>query len=227
MEHAAKGRRDGRVIGGAAIGFAIALFANMVLTDPPDLATAHSATLQFYGDFGLRLKGLLAAYAALVAAVCFIVLMVAELQRLNRAGDTSAALAGAVGGSAFVVLFLVSAAIFAAPSFTLLFNNDWSVQHESVPLDDSFALFAGASGALGDIFLLFICGFGAAIFVVAVSIGERHASHLPRWLVAFGLVTAAALVSPLVFFSLLFLLTWALLLGGYLLRNPGVKPPSQ
>ena len=230
MEDSAKGVRNGRVIGSAAIGFAIALFTNMVLTDPPDMATTHGATLLYYADFGLRLKGLLATYAAVVAAACFMTLMVGEARRLDRAGGASAALASAVGGSAFVALYLVSAALFAAPAFTLLFNNDWSIKHEAVPLDDPFALFAGASGALGDIFLLFICGFGAAVFVVAVSIGERRAHHLPGWLLAFGAVTAAALASPLVFFSLLFLVAWALLLGVYLIRHPrsasGGTPPA-
>lgn len=220
MEQSATRARDGRVMGGSAIGFAIALFTNMVLTDPPDMATTHGATLLYYGDFGLRLKGMLAAYAAVVAALCFIGLMVGEVRRLDRAGQASAALAGAVGGSAFVALYLVSAAIFAAPAFTLLFNNNWSIKYEPVPLTDQFALFAGALGALGDIFLLFMCGFGAALFVVAVSIGERRTGHRPRWLTAFGVVTASALVSPLVFFSLLFLIAWAVLLGVYLIRHP-------
>jgi hypothetical protein len=220
MEHSAKSARDGRAIGAAAIGFAIALFTNMVLTDPPDMATAHSAGLAYYGDFGLRLKGLLAVYAAVVAASCFIALVVGEARRLERAGRVTTALVGAVGGSIFVTLYLVSAAIFAAPAFTLLFNNDWSIKFEPVPLTDDFALFAGAAGALGDIFLLFICGFGAAVFVGAVSIGERRASHRPRWLTAFGVVTAAALLSPLVFFSLLFLVAWAIMLGTYLIRHP-------
>jgi hypothetical protein len=33
-------------------------------------------------------------------------------------------------------------------------------------------------------------------------------------------VTAAALLSPLVFFSLLFLVAWAIMLGTYLIRHP-------
>ena len=212
--------RDDRVTAGAAIGFAVALFVNLVLTDPPDMATSHAETLRFYRDVSLQITSLLAAYAAAVTAFCFIVLVVGLVRSLELARERSAAIAGAIGGGVFVTLYLTGAALFAAPAFTILFGDELSLQGEKVPLTDDFAVFAGAAGAMGDIFLLLICGFAAAAFVAAISLGGRRAGRLPGWLSALGLVTALALVSPLVFFSLLFLIAWAALLGVRLLRHP-------
>ena len=212
--------RDDRVTAVAAIGFAVALFVNMVLTDPPDMATTHAATLRFYRDASLQITGLVAAYAAAVTAFCFIVLLVGLVRGLELARERSPAIAGAIGGGVFVTLYLTGAALFAAPSFTILFGDELSLKGEKVPLTDDFAAFASAAGAMGDIFLLLFCGFAAAAFVAAISVGGRRANLLPGWLTAFGLVTALALVSPLVFFSLLFLVAWAVLLGVRLLRHP-------
>jgi hypothetical protein len=208
----------------AAIAFATTFFVNMVLTDAPDMYTADSATLVFYRDAGLQLKGILAAYAAVAAAFCFIAMVVSAVRLLDRSGQRFAAITAALGGGSFVAVYLVGAALFVAPTFTLVFNNESG----PIPLTDDFALFARAAVGLGDVFLLFICGFAAAVFVAAFSFGGRRAGFLPRWLSSFGVVTVIMLVSPLIFFSLLFLVAWAVTIGTYLVRRPSsFSPESQ
>ena len=214
--------RDGRILAIAAIAFAITFFVNIVLTDAPDMYSANAPTLDFYRDSGLLLKGMLAAYAAAAAAFCFIVMVVSAVRLLDRSRQHFAAIAAAIGGVSFVALYLVGAALFVAPAFTLVFNNEAG----PIPLTDDFALFARAAVGLGDVFLLFICGFSAAVFVAAVSFGGRRADFLPRWLAAFGVVTAVVLVLPLIFFSLIFLVGWAVVIGAYLLRRQSSVSPE-
>ena len=126
---------------------------------------------------------------------------------LRRRGARAAALAGVVGGTAFVALLLAAAALFAAPAFTLSLNN------EPVALDGDFAMVARTTSVVGDAILLMFAPFAVAVFVVALTVENRGAGGWPRWLTVLSWVVAAALVTPLVFFSLLLLVVWCVSVG--------------
>ena len=205
---------ESRVVGGSAVAFAIALFVYVTLVNLPDMTTTNAETLVFYRGSGHRAQAVVGGYLALLVAVLFIMFLVGAARRLRRRDSGVAALFAAVGGTAFVSLYLAAAALFAAPAFALTLNN------ESVTLDHDFAVMARSTSAIGDTLLLLMAPFAAAVFVAAVSLGSREPGGWPRWLVVAGCIVAAALISPLIFFSMLLLMLWCIAVGVRLLLTP-------
>ena len=200
-------RNESRVLGGAAVAFAVSLFSYLTLIDLPDLTTTNEKTIEFYQSSGHRAQSIVGGYVAALTTFCLTAFLVGAVRVLRRRGSNAAALAAAVGGTAFASLFLAAAALFASPAFTLSLNN------EPVALDDDFAQMARTTSVVGDSLLLMFAPFAAAVFAAAVTVGGRGLGGWPRWLVVLGWIAAVALVVPLVFFSLLLLMIWCLALG--------------
>lgn len=213
-------RNESRALGGAAVAFAVLLFIYVTLIDLPDLTTTDEKTIEFYQETAHRAQSVVGGYVAALTTFFFVGFLVGVVRVLRRRGAPTAALAAAVGGTAFASLFLAAAALFASPAFTLSLNN------EPVLLDEDFALMARATSVIGDSFFLMFAPFAAAVFVAAVTIGGRGVGGWPRWLAVLGWIVAVSLVTPLIFFSLLLLMIWCIVFGvrGLMTKQPAAEP---
>lgn len=202
------------------MAFAVLLFIYVTLIDLPDLTTTDEKTIEFYQETAHRAQSVVGGYVAALTTFFFVGFLVGVVRVLRRRGAPTAALAAAVGGTAFASLFLAAAALFASPAFTLSLNN------EPVLLDEDFALMARATSVIGDSFFLMFAPFAAAVFVAAVTIGGRGVGGWPRWLAVLGWIVAVSLVTPLIFFSLLLLMIWCIVFGvrGLMTKQPAAEP---
>ncbi|MEP6762501.1 MAG: hypothetical protein ABJA93_14195 [Sporichthyaceae bacterium] len=203
--------RESRAVGGSAVAFGIALFVYLTLVDLPDMTTTDADTLTFYRESGHRVKSIVGAYVAALVAFLFLVFLFGAVRRLRRYGSGALALVAGIGGTAFVSLYLAAAGLLVTPAFALTLNN------ESVALDHDFAAMARSTSTIGDTLFLMIAPFAASVFVAAVSLGSRERGRWPKWLIFLGYIVAAALVLPLIFFSLLLLMLWSIVVGVTLL----------
>jgi hypothetical protein len=189
-----------RIEGLAAVGFAVAFFAAIVLVNVPDQGETRQDTIDFYNSAGEKSRVLIAVYVMAVAALLFVAFLAAIAPRM---GDLPRRAAVAAGG-AFVALYLAAAAAFVAPTFTLSLDPDGTNT-----VDERFADFARGLSTLGDVLLLVCSMFAAAAFVAALA----WSRVLPRWLVWSGLVVAIACLFGVTFFPLLAFALWMLALG--------------
>jgi uncharacterized membrane protein YhaH (DUF805 family) len=197
-----------RLEGLAAIGFAIAYFVAIVLTNVPDEGETVRAAMDFYNDAGQKLKLLIAVYCMAAAALLFVVLVAVTAQRLRDVPRKAAVLAG----TAFVALYLAAAAAFVAPTLTLSLDSTGANA-----VNRQFVNFARGMSTLGDAFLLICAPFAAAAFVGALAWAEG----LPRWLAWSGYVVAAACLFGFAFFPLLLFALWIAALGVWMISDAG------
>jgi uncharacterized membrane protein YhaH (DUF805 family) len=142
-----------RIEGPAAIGFAVAYVAALVLTNVPDEGETRQEAIDFYNSAGEKSRVLVAIYAMAIAALLFVAFLAAVAQRLH-----DAARAAAVGaGGAFVALYLAAAAAFVAPTVTLSLD-----PNGTNTVDEAFVDFARGLSTLGDALLLICSSFAAA-----------------------------------------------------------------
>jgi hypothetical protein len=197
-----------RLEGLAAIGFAIAYFVAIVLTNVPDEGETVREAMDFYNDAGQKLKLLIAVYCMAAAALLFVVLVAVTAQRLRDVPRKAAVLAG----TAFVALYLAAAAAFVAPTLTLSLDSTGANA-----VNRQFVNFARGMSTLGDAFLLVCAPFAAAAFVAALA----WAGGLPRWLAWSGYAVAAACLFGFAFFPLLLFALWIAALGVWMISDAG------
>jgi uncharacterized membrane protein YhaH (DUF805 family) len=198
-----------RLEGLAAIGFAIAYFVAIVLTNVPDEGETVRAAMDFYNDAGQKLKLLIAVYCMAAAALLFVVLVAVTAQRLRDVPRKAAVLAG----TAFVALYLAAAAAFVAPTLTLSLDSTGANA-----VNRQFVNFARGMSTLGDALLLVCAPFAAAAFVAALA----WAGGLPRWLAWSGYAVAAACLFGFAFFPLLLFALWIAALGVWMISDAGI-----
>jgi hypothetical protein len=192
-----------RIEGLAAIGFAVAYVAALVLTNVPDEGETQQEAIDFYNSAGEKSRVLIAVYAMAIAAVFFVTFLAAVAQRLR-----AAARAAAIGaGGAFVGLYLAAAAAFVAPTLTLSLD-----PNGTNTVDEAFADFARGLSTLGDALLLVCSTFAAAAFVGALAWSHT----LPRWFAWSGFPVAAACLFGFAFLPLVAFALWMLALGATL-----------
>ena len=104
-----------RIEGPAAIGFAVAFVAGLVLTNVPDQGETRQKAIDFYNSAGEKSRVLVAVYVMALAALFFVAFVAAVAQRLRDVARTAAIAAG----GAFAALYLAAAAAFVAPTLTL------------------------------------------------------------------------------------------------------------
>jgi hypothetical protein len=189
-----------RIEGLAAIGFAVAFVAGLVLTNVPDQGETRRQAIDFYNSAGEKSRLLVAVYAMAVAALLFVVFVAAVAQRLRELARTAAITAG----GAFVALYLAAAAAFVAPTLTLSLDSSGTDT-----VDEAFADFARSASTLGDALLLVCAPFAAAGFVAALA----RFGGLPRWLAWSGFVVAAACLFGFTFVPLIVFAAWMLAVG--------------
>jgi uncharacterized membrane protein YhaH (DUF805 family) len=197
-----------RLEGLAAIGFAIAYFVAIVLTNVPDEGETVREAMDFYNDAGQKLKLLIAVYCMAAAALLFVVLVAVTAQRLRDVPRKAAVLAG----TAFVALYLAAAAAFVAPTLTLSLDSTGANA-----VNRQFVNFARGMSTLGDALLLVCAPFAAAAFVAALA----WAGGLPRWLAWSGYAVAAACLFGFAFFPLLLFALWIAALGVWMISDAG------
>src|SRR5437870_7119048 len=104
-----------RIEGPAAIGFAVAYVAALVLTNVPDEGETRQKAIDFYNSAGEKSRVLVAVYVMAIAALLFVAFVAAFARRLGDAARPAAIAAGA----AFAGLYLAAAGAFVAPTPTL------------------------------------------------------------------------------------------------------------
>jgi hypothetical protein len=189
-----------RVEGSAAVGFAVAYFAAIVLTNVPDEGESRQKAIDFYNSAGEKSRVLIAVAVMAIATLLFVTFLAAVAQRLRDAPRVAAI----AGGAAFAALYLAASAAFVAPTLTLSLDSSGANT-----VDEAFVDFARGMSTLGDAFLLIASMFAAAAFVGALA----WSGALPRWLAWSGFLVALACLFGATFFPLLVFAVWMLAVG--------------
>jgi hypothetical protein len=192
-----------RIEGPAAIGFAVAYVAGLVLTNVPDEGETRQKAIDFYNSAGEKSRVLIAVYVMAIAALLFVAFLAAVARRLRERARTAAVGAGA----AFVALYLAAAAAFVAPTLTLSLDSSGTNT-----VDEAFVDVARGMSTLGDALLLVCSAFAAAGFVGALA----WSGALPRWLAWSGFAVAAACLFGFTFVPLIVFAAWMLAVGAVL-----------
>jgi hypothetical protein len=208
------GSRGQRLTALAGLGFAVTYFIYMVQLVPPDISTPNDEVLQFWGDSGNRTEAVLLATACGVAVLLFVVFVVGLARRLDDAGAVHPAHGVRLAGGVTATFLLLGGAVFASPALALTLNN------EAVPLNDDLALAIRTSSFVAHPVMLWFTGSAGAVLVTMATAGRR-ALGWRRWTTVLGAVLVAAMLAPLVFFSLALLLLWVAVVSVWMLRDPG------
>jgi len=170
------------------VAYAVAAFANIVLTNVPDLGDSAADTSDFYAVQSHRVKEIVAAYLGIAAAVLFLLFV-------RRA---SAGLLAVVSAGGFAATMIVAQAAFLAPTASV------SLGYSSADAVDPD--FARGASTLGD--AIMFGGYAlAGIAVVAAS-----SSFSTRWLRIVGYVLGVfSVVATLTFFPALVLPLWGVI----------------
>lgn len=168
------------------VAYAIVAFANIVLTNVPDLGDSVADTSAFYAVQSHRVKEIVAAYLGIAAAVLFLLF-------IRRAAPGLLAVVAAGG---FAATMIVAQAAFLAPTASV------SLGYSSADVVDPD--FARGASTLGD--AVMFGGYAlAGIAVIAAS-----SSFSTRWLRIVGYVLGGlSIVATLTFFPALLLPLWA------------------
>jgi len=196
-----------RLGGLSGVAFAICFFCYLTLVDVPDVSTTRQATIAFYQNPSNAVGPIVSVYVGAAAAALFLTFMLALAADLRRRDRRTARSTLICSGTVFVALQMAASALFAAPAFAVRLNN------EPVTIDSDFAVGARTASFIGDAVLLYVAVFAAAGFVASAAWAGHADRSWPRWLVVVSVVVATALVTPLVFFSLLAFLLWCLVVG--------------
>lgn len=167
------------------VAYAIVAFANVVLTNVPDLGDSVADTSAFYAVQSHRVKEIVAAYLGIAAAVLFLLFV-------RRAAPGLLAVVAAGG---FAATMIVAQAAFLAPTASV------SLGYSSADVIDPD--FARGASTLGD--AVMFGGYAlAGIAVIAAS-----SSFATRWLRIVGYVLGAfSVAATLTFFPALVLPLW-------------------
>jgi drug/metabolite transporter (DMT)-like permease len=79
-----------RIEGPAAIGFAVAFVAGLVLTNMPDQGETRQQAIDFYNSAGEKTRVLVAVYVMAIAALCFVAFVAAVARRLRDVARVAA-----------------------------------------------------------------------------------------------------------------------------------------
>jgi hypothetical protein len=181
-------RRRGRSLEAAAVaGMAYSVLAVaglVVLSRVPDLGMSDEELTSWFGESGHQTEVLLGLNLASVSAIAFL-WFVAVIRR--RLGDREDRFFGTVffGSSiAFVGVWLIAAAVLAAPAMVVKLNDE--------------AVVSAASGSLavgiGSALMLVVAPRLQAVFVITVSNVILRSGFLPRWLAYVGLATGLVMM---------------------------------
>ena len=167
------------------VAYAIVAFANIVLTNVPDLGDSAADTSAFYAVQSHRVKEIVAAYLGIAAAVLFLLFV-------RRAAPGLLAVVAAGG---FAATMIVAQAAFLAPTASV------SLGYSSADVVDPD--FARGASTLGD--AVMFGGYAlAGIAVIAAS-----SSFSTRWLRVVGYVLGGfSVLATLTFFPALVLPLW-------------------
>jgi len=202
-----------RVVGACLVGFAVAFFANMVLTDVPDIGATNAAAVDFYAVAANRTQAVVAFYVLIAVVICLIAVLASLLPLARARGRDGLASAAWVSGGAFIGLYLAGGAAFFLPTATV-------------------TLGFGDSATIDPIFARTISTWGDALFLIAapVALGaclalSCRAAHIsgamPRWIVYAGYAVAVSLLlAGWTWFPFLLMVIWALIAGLRTLLGP-------
>lgn len=183
----------------AAIAFVALFVVSELLIIPYDTDQADAALLADVEDN--RIAMMIGIYAAVLAALAFLVVAVAFLRRL-AATFTDAEIGVARGAAMLGVVGLaVGPAIVASPGPADLFAD------EGRPLDAGAVRFINS---VGFVTLLIVGALGIALFLGLLARAGSRSGALPTWFVVLSCLTVVAMVFAPIYFPIVLLLFWAL-----------------
>jgi hypothetical protein len=147
-----------------------------------------------------------------VAVLLFIAFVVGLARRLDDGGAAQPAHGVRLAGGVTSTFLLLGGALFAAPALALTLNG------EAVPRTDDLALAIRTSSFVAHPVMLWFIGSAGAVLVAMATAG-RHALGWRRWTTVVSVLLVAAMLAPLVFFSLVLLLLWVTVVSGWMLRD--------
>jgi hypothetical protein len=198
----------------AGFSFVLTYFTYMVWLEPPDMSTSNAEVVQYWGASAERAEAVLLATACGVAVLLFVVFVIGLARRLDEGGAPHPAHGVRLAGGITASFLLLGGALFAAPALALTLNGD------GVPLTDELALAIRTSSFVAHPVMLWFTGSAGAVLVMMATAG-RCALGWRRWTTVAGVVLIAAMLAPLVFFSLMLLLLWVTVVSGWMLWDAG------
>ena len=202
-----------RLGGACLVGFAATFFANMFLTDVPDVGATNAATVDFYAIAANRTQAVVAFYLLIAVVICLVAVLAALLPLARARGRDGLASAAWASGGAFVGLYLAGGAAFLLPTATVTLGFS-----DSATIDP---VFARTISTWGDALFLIAApvALGACL---ALSCRAAHISGaMPGWIVYAGYAVAMSLLlAGWAWFPLPLMVIWALIAGVRSLFGP-------
>jgi hypothetical protein len=195
-----------RVAGACLVGFAVTFFANMVLTDVPDIGATNAAATAFYATAANRRQAVVAFYVLVAVVICLVAVLAALLPLARARGRDGLASAAWASGGAFIGLYLAGGAAFLLPTATVTLGFG-----DSATIDP---VFARTVSTWGDAFFL-IAAPVALGGCIALTCRAAHISGaMPGWIAYSGYAVAVSLVlAGWAWFPLPVMAIWALIAG--------------
>lgn len=187
--------------------FAVMFPVSLILATSPDIHSSPQTTIDYYSAGADKFKSM-AAWGVAAAAVAALLWFLAGLAGRLRARGCDRQQARLVTLSAGLVAATatIASAIKAAPAGDLLMDNEQRAGQLG-KLTPTFVDFARITSSLYDWILFFGLGLGAATLVLTVSLADRRARILPRWLRTLG-YPAAPVLAVLAWFNVFLFLLW-------------------
>ena len=183
----------------AAIAFAVLFVVGIFLVVPYDTDQDDAALIADVEDNSMAMT--IGIYAAVLAALAFLVVAAALLRRVRAAfSDTDltvargAAMLGTVG-------LALGPAIAGSPGPADLFGD------EGRPLDAGFVRFISS---VGYVTLMIVGALAIALFLGLLARAGQRSKLLPPWFVALTYVAAAVMIVAFAFIPLVLLPIWGL-----------------
>jgi len=197
----------------AGIAFVVLVIVGISLDNTPDSKSSAAKFVSFYAKSSNRTQLIIEAYLLAVAALGFLVFVVALYNRLRSlAGEEDRFLATVIlaSGVLFTAMLFAFGAASAAVAGAVTFGS------QPVPPGD----LARFVPQIGDALFLLYGMFSAAALVACTSIASLRVGLLPRWLAWAGFVVAVAALFGVAFLPALLLLLWVLVVSILLMLRP-------
>jgi hypothetical protein len=188
-------------IGGIAF-VVLMVVGSMLIGDVPAPDASASEITAYLGDSENHTRNIIGAYMWVVGGLAFLWFLVRLRSDVRRAEAGTAPLSQLAFGAgvAFVAVWMVSAAAFAAvPN---------AIELRDAPISDPDVV--RLLPATGRLLLLQGAGFAGALLLLAVSAASFRTALFPRWLAALGVVAAIALLFDVLYLNILPFWGWVL-----------------
>ena len=205
--------------------FAVMFPVSLVLGTSPDIHSSSQTTIDYYTAGADKFKSMAAWGVAAFSVVALIWFVAGLTARLRARGcDHQQARLVTLSAGLVVATATIASAVKAAPAGDLLMDNE-NRAGQFGKLTPTFVDFARITSSLYDWILFFGLGLGAAALVLTVTLADRRARVLPRWLRTLG-YPAAPILAVLAWFNVVLFLLWVGAVSAAVLRGHRERPAA-